>query len=44
MYFGEAQDSSANVAVGRCVPGGMRVCSLAATLEYLVAANDYDES
>ena len=28
---------------GRCLPGGARVCSRAAILKYLVAANDYDE-
>ena len=43
VYFGELQDSSANVAVGRCVPGASRVSSRAATLEYLVAADGYGE-
>ena len=42
VYFGEPQDSSANVAVRRCVPGSMRVSSRAATVKILVSANDHD--
>ena len=34
---------SANVGVGLCLRGGMRVSSRAATVRYLVSANDYDE-
>ena len=42
-YFGNPQDSSANVAAGQRLSGALRVSSRAATLKYLVAANDYDE-
>ena len=31
VYFGEPQDSSANVAVRLCLSGASRVCSRAAT-------------
>ena len=27
---------------GRCLPGGAMLCSRAATLKYLVSANDWD--
>ena len=43
VYFGKPLDSSANVAVGRCLPGGMRVSSRAATAKYLVSVDAYDE-
>ena len=43
VYFGEPQDSSANVTAGQCLPGASRVSSRAVALEYLVSANDYDE-
>ena len=42
VYFGKPLDSSANVAVGRCLPGGMRVSSRAATAKYLVSVDAYD--
>ena len=29
--------------LGRCLPGAVRVCSRAATVEYLVPVDDYDE-
>jgi hypothetical protein len=40
VYFGNPQDSSANVTAGQRLSGAARVRSLAATLKYLVSAND----
>ena len=40
VYFGRPQDSSANVAGGAFREA--RVCSSAATVKYLVSANDWD--
>ena len=38
VYFGEPR--LIRECRGRCLPGGARVCSRAATLKYLVSAND----
>ena len=43
VYFGKPKDSSTNVAVTQCLPGASRVSSRAATVKYLVAADDYGE-
>ena len=43
VYFGKPEDSSANVAAGRCLPGVSRVSSWAATLKYLVSVDEYGE-
>ena len=41
--LGEGSMAGSGVATGQCLPGASRVSSRAATLKYLVAANDDDE-
>ena len=43
VYFDKPEDSSANIAAGRCLPGVSRVSSWAATLKYLVSVDEYGE-